>query len=248
VAGAPTANLEQLLRELAKQRSLRGRLRVLGHSWTLLRSLSPPQREQVALRLGSQWAWKRVEKAFLKDGELSENEQLVGRAFERMGGSDPGELRKLARMLREGDRAGAQDLLRMTLTEALEEEAEDGEAAKEEEELREAAGPEIESDEEPEAETGFTAVSDRLDRAEGVRGSTPARAVEEPAPRPAPHEPEPPREPIRLPQVPTEPIVSASSGTCSTASGRAPTWVARAAPPCSIRSAGAGLRGAPSRA
>ena len=37
-------------------------------------------------------------------------------------------LRKLARMIREGDGAGAQDLLMMTLTEALEEEAEEDEA------------------------------------------------------------------------------------------------------------------------
>ena len=133
MADAPIANLESLLRALAKERSLRGRLRVLGHSWKLLRALSPHEREQVALRLGSKWAWKRVEKAFLKDGELSESEGLVGRAFERMGSSDPGELREMARMIRDGDRAGAQDLLMMTLTEALEEEAQEEEALSEEE-------------------------------------------------------------------------------------------------------------------
>jgi hypothetical protein len=176
VTGSPIANLEELLRALAKERSLRGRLRVLGHSWTLLRSLSPGQREQVALRLGSKWAWKRVEKAFLKDGELSENEQLVGRAFEGLAESDPGELRKLARMIREGDGAGAQDLLLMTLTEALEEEAEEDEALApqliELEGESEVAG---ESESEPEA----LLVSERIDRAEDVLASSLARPVEE---------------------------------------------------------------------
>ena len=125
---APFADVEGLLRALAKERSLRGRLRVLGRSWKMLRSLPPVDRERVALRLGSKWAWKRVEKAFLKDGELSENEQLVGRAFERMGGADPTELRKLARTIREGDSESARDLLMLTLTEALEEEADEEEA------------------------------------------------------------------------------------------------------------------------
>ena len=100
MAASPITSLEDLLKALSRERSLGGRLRVLGHSWTLLRSLSPAQREKVALRIGSQWAWKRVEKAFLSDGELSENERLVGRVFERMGDSEPGELRKLARTMR----------------------------------------------------------------------------------------------------------------------------------------------------
>ena len=125
MSGAPIANLEALLSALAKERSLRGRLRVLGHSWKLLRALSPVERERVALRLGSKWAWKRVEKTFLEDGELSDNERLVGQAFERMGSADPSELRKLARTIREGDAESARDLLMLTLTEALEEEAEE---------------------------------------------------------------------------------------------------------------------------
>ena len=203
MAEAPIANLEGLLRALAKERSLRGRLRVLGHSWKLLRALSPHEREQVALRLGSKWAWKRVEKAFLKDGELSESEELVGRAFERMGSSDPGELREMARMIRDGDRAGAQDLLMMTLTEALEEEAQEEEALSEEERaakqlareaaaageaLREAEVEETLAEEVLEEAVGNepTPLSEAVERAENVVASALARPVEEPAPPPAP--------------------------------------------------------------
>jgi hypothetical protein len=95
LAGHPIESLEALLRALARERSLRGRLRVLGHSWKLLRSLTPAEREKVALRLGSNWAWKRLEKSFLRDGDLDETEQFVGRVFERLGDADPKELRKL---------------------------------------------------------------------------------------------------------------------------------------------------------
>jgi hypothetical protein len=123
LAGLEIESLEELLRALGHERSLRARLRVLGHSWQLLRQLSPAEREKVALRLGSSWAWSRLEKSFLRDGELDETEELVGRVFERLGDSDPAELRKLASMIRSGDRAGSQDLLLLTLQEALEEEA-----------------------------------------------------------------------------------------------------------------------------
>jgi hypothetical protein len=123
LAGHPIESLEALLRALARERSLRGRLRVLGHSWKLLRSLTPAEREKVALRLGSNWAWRRLEKSFLRDGDLDETEQFVGRVFERLGDADPKELRKLASMVRSGDRQGAEDLLLLTLQEALEEEA-----------------------------------------------------------------------------------------------------------------------------
>lgn len=120
MSNAPIASLEELLGALSHERGLAGRLRVLGQSWSLLRSLSPGEREKVALRVGSSWAWKRVEKAFLNGGELSENERLVGRVFEQMGDSDPKELRNLARMVKAGDRGGAQDLLMIKLTDALE--------------------------------------------------------------------------------------------------------------------------------
>lgn len=128
MAGLPIESLDELLRALGRERSLRGRLRVLGRAWKLLRALPPAEREKVALRLGSNWAWKRVEKSFLRDGELDETEQLVGRVFEQLGDADPGDLRELAALVRKGDRQGAQDLLLMTLQEALEEEAAEGEA------------------------------------------------------------------------------------------------------------------------
>lgn len=123
-------NLDQLLRSLAGERGLRGKLRVLGRAWTLLRSLSISEREQVAVRVGSQWAWQRLERTFLKDGELSESEALVGRAFERMGEANPRDLRELAKSLKAGEAEDAQDLLMTTLTEALEEEAEAEETAR----------------------------------------------------------------------------------------------------------------------
>jgi hypothetical protein len=243
VAQGPIASLEDLLRALAKERSLRGRLRVLGHSWKLLRALSPHEREQVALRLGSKWAWKRVEKAFLKDGDLSESEQLVGRAFERMGDSDPAELRKMARMIREGDRAGAQDLLMITLTEALEEEAQEEEALSEEERaakqlardaaagqdaLREAEVEETLAEDllEEEVDDEPTFVSGVVDRAEDVLASTLARPVEEPAPRPAPKpQPVAPRAvpaPVRIetkPIPPTPPTPEPSIALAADGSG-----------------------------
>jgi len=123
MAGLPIESLEELLRALGRERSLRGRLRVLGHSWQLLRRLRPDEREKVALRLGSRWAWQRLEKSFLRDGDLDDTEQLVGRVLERLGDSDPSELRELASQVRRGDRQGTQDLLLLTLREALEEEA-----------------------------------------------------------------------------------------------------------------------------
>ncbi len=124
----PAESLGELLRELEAQRGLRGRLRVLGRSFQLLRSLSPADRERVALRVGSDWAWKRLERAFMQDGELSPSEDLARRALERVGEADPGELRGLARTLREGDRKAVEDVVLSTLASALDEEADDQEA------------------------------------------------------------------------------------------------------------------------
>lgn len=122
---ASPQTLEELFDALGRSRKLSERLRVLGHAWPLLRSLSPRQREQVGLRVGSRWAWKRLEKAFLSDGELNDNERLIGRIFERMGDSDPKELRKLAAAVRGGDHEDVKDMLMIELREALEDEAED---------------------------------------------------------------------------------------------------------------------------
>lgn len=206
---APIASLEELLRALARERSLRGRLRVLGHSWALLRSLSRAEREQVALRIGSRWAWQRVEKAFLRDGELSEGEQLVGQAFERMGKSDPRELRRLAHAIREGDGGAARDLLLMTLTEALEEEADEeedgprtGGAVEAEPQARPGAAPADES----EAASELASVAELVERAEDVLASTLARSV--PA---SPEHPEAADELEAEPEPPAAPPMSSSA-------------------------------------
>lgn len=202
MAGHPIESLEALLRALARERSLRGRLRVLGHSWKLLRSLTPAEREKVALRLGSNWAWKRVEKSFLHDGDLDETEQFVGRVFERLGDADPKELRKLASMVRSGDRRGAEDLLLLTLQEALEEEATLAEAQPSDDVpsvdgSSDAPGvaahvespPEPSPKRTPEAEASPVAQgsleSELVDTASGVLASSMARPVE-PAPTTVP--------------------------------------------------------------
>jgi hypothetical protein len=198
VPDAPIESLNELLRALARERSLRGRLRVLGHSWTLLRSLSPAQREEVALRIGSKWAWKRVEKAFLADGSLSENERLVGQAFERMGDADPEELRNIARTLKEGDGRAAKDMLLQTLTEALEDEADE----EEDEQLLEAERIDTSRDAEPASTINSPAepVGEIVDSAAGVLASSLAHATDRPTPSgdgtaavetPTPHTPTP---------------------------------------------------------
>lgn len=205
MAQLPIESLEELLRALGRERSLRGRLRVLGHSWQLLRSLSPAERERVALRMGSSWAWKRLEKSFLRDGHLDDTEQLVGRVFERLGDSDPGELRRLASLVRSRDREGAQDLLLMTLREALEEEADAGEAGLAAE--RETQGRAAESPEE------------RLEERVSV---APAEAP--PAPPPPPRaEPEP--GPARKPE-----LVDSAAGVLASSLAR-PVESAELAPP-----------------
>jgi hypothetical protein len=180
VPDAPIESLNALLRALARERSLRGRLRVLGHSWTLLRSLSPAQREQVALRIGSKWAWKRVEKAFLADGSLSDNERLLGQAFERMGDADPEELRNIARTLKEGDSRAAKDMLLQTLTEALEDEADE----EEDELLPEAERNDSSRDAEPAPATNSPTepVGEIVDTAAGVLASSLAHAMDTPTP------------------------------------------------------------------
>jgi len=228
-------SLESLLRALARERSLRGRLRVLGRAWTLLRSLSPAEREQVAMRLGSRWAWRRVEKAFLADGELDESERLVGQAFERLGRADPRELRDMARAIRRGDVGGAHDSLLLTLTEALEEEAGDAETRESEPEPE---PPAAEPDPEPPAAPRSTTATEVVDSAAGVLASVRARATEPsasgprvpeaagtrsaPAPPPArapvstapPSTPPEPRvpPPAEPPDIPTLPSPGAGSG------------------------------------
>ncbi|MGH0031899.1 MAG: hypothetical protein ACQGVC_19085 [Myxococcota bacterium] len=208
-------SLEELLRALGRERNLRGRLRVLARAWALLRSLSPAQREQVALRVGSRWAWRRIEKSFLRDGELDEAEQMIGTAFQRMGEADPQEIRRLARSIREGDKQTTRDLLMLTLTEALEEEAEERE---EQEEATPEPEPVVVGQlEEPEA--AAAEVPQVVERPTEVLASSRARVVAEPEPAPQP-EPAPvpapapastptpalPAAPVHLPPPAPEPI------------------------------------------
>jgi hypothetical protein len=217
-------SLEELLKALARERSLRGRLRVLGHSWQLLRSLAPAEREKVALRMGSSWAWKRLEKSFLRDGQLSDKEQLVGRIFERMGDSDPAELRELASTLRSGDAAAGKDLLMLTLKEALEEEATEEEDRLEELLEAEAAAetpaePVPEPTPEPELvatpeEVLASSLAETVAAAEASEVSAPrvSEPPPEPAPPPAPSPsvaPPPPQPRVRAPHAPLPPDLEA---------------------------------------
>jgi hypothetical protein len=200
-------SLEELLKAVARQRSLRGRLRVLGHSWQLLRSLTPAEREKVALRMGSSWAWKRLEKSFLRDGQLDDNERMLGRILERMGDSDPEELRELASTLRSGDRAAGKDLLMMTLKEALEEEATEEEHRLEELVEVDAAEPEAGPDPEPElvaTPQGVLASSPAETVATAEASESDAPEVPEPPPAPAPPRAPSPSIPPRPPRQRTE--------------------------------------------
>jgi len=131
VSQRPIESLEELFALLGRERSLRGRLRVLSRAWALLRSLSPKDRERVAFRVGSDWAWKRIERAFLADGDLSEKEEIVGRAFRSLGNADPDDLRGMIATIRSGDFDDRKDLLVSTLAQALEEEVAAGEALRE---------------------------------------------------------------------------------------------------------------------
>lgn len=204
MAGGPIESLEELLTALGRERGLRGRLRVIGRAWKLLRMLSPLQREQVAIRMGSSLAWRRLEKSFLRDGQMSDSEQLVGRIFERMGDSEPGELRKLAKELGAGDTEGLRDTLMVTLGEALEEEASEEENGKVEAESAPASS--IVPDEEPE----------QL-RADEVEESAPAAdlSVAEPAPALPKVEsrPEPPALQSIAPEPPNASVASAPTET-----------------------------------
>lgn len=101
----PTAeiDLDELLRELAGSRGIIGRARLLARHWRQLRGLSDEQRERVALTLGTEAAGRQLERLFLRDGVLSEDERAVTEALDRLGDADPAELRELVESLREGD-------------------------------------------------------------------------------------------------------------------------------------------------
>jgi hypothetical protein len=116
-----SAALKELLRELGEARGLRGRLRILSRSFDLLRNMTAADRERVALEVGSDWAWKQVERTFMKDGKLSDGEQVIRQAFETIGSADPAELRQAARRIRERDTEGLEQAAIQTLERILEE-------------------------------------------------------------------------------------------------------------------------------
>jgi len=97
--------LDEFIETLAAQRGLHRKVRLLGHYWRQVRDLPSEDRQRIALALGSESAWKRLEKLFGADGHLSEGELTVQRALRRVGTADPAELRALAERLRSGDYA-----------------------------------------------------------------------------------------------------------------------------------------------
>jgi hypothetical protein len=121
------ANLsfEEFLRQLAAQRGTTGKLRLAARYWRQVKSLSAAERERVALALGSQVAWKQLERLFLRDGTLSEDERAVQEALDRLGDADPDELRRWAAQLRHTDRRRVSDLVATAVQAALEQEAEE---------------------------------------------------------------------------------------------------------------------------
>lgn len=121
------ANLdfEEFLRQLAAQRGTTRKLRLAARYWRQIKSLSAAERERVALTLGSRVAWKQLERLFLRDGTLSEDERAVQEALDRLGDADPAELRRWAAQLRQADRRRVSDLVATAVQAALEQEAEE---------------------------------------------------------------------------------------------------------------------------
>jgi hypothetical protein len=100
------AALKQLLDQLATADRLSERLRIVRQSYDLIRSLSPHEREKIAMKVGSQWAWRHLEKLLARDGELGEADELARGALEQLGDSDPRELLEAARAAKRGELEG----------------------------------------------------------------------------------------------------------------------------------------------
>jgi len=115
--------LDDFLETLAAQRGLHRKVRLLGHYWRQVRDLPADDRQRVALALGSESAWRHLEKFFGADGHLSEGELTVKRALRRVGRAEPDELRHLARRLRSGDYTEVGSELLVAMSQALEEES-----------------------------------------------------------------------------------------------------------------------------
>lgn len=129
-AAVPTPRtLDEFIETLRSQRGLHRKIRLLGHYWRQVRDLPPEDRQRVALALGSDAAWSHLEKLFAADGRLSEGEMTIKRALRRVGRAEPKELKILARRLRSGDYAEVGGDLLDAMSQALEDEAGDAEAA-----------------------------------------------------------------------------------------------------------------------
>ena len=111
--------LDEFIETLSAQRGLHRKVRLLGHYWRQVRDLPPADRQRIALALGSESAWRHLEKFFGADGRLSEGELAVKRALRAVGSADPAELRILAGRLRSGDYAEVGDELLDAMGQAL---------------------------------------------------------------------------------------------------------------------------------
>ncbi len=135
----PEVQLERLIRRLEAERGMVRKVRLLAGSWTLLRQLSPQQRERVALALGSRWALRNLEGMFGQPEEMSASQLQVKAIFERLRDADPNQLRRLGNDMKKGGVAGVRSRLLDALGEALEERI----AAEDESQHPETAEPSI---------------------------------------------------------------------------------------------------------
>lgn len=122
-------NVDSLLQRLTEAATLRERLGIVAAAWPQMRKLPRRERENVALGLGSGWATRRVLRLLDSDPDLSAGEELARRALERLGDSDPAELRRLAGQLQQGDLDGLEQVFVGALGAAVEARADEIEAA-----------------------------------------------------------------------------------------------------------------------
>ncbi|NKB87094.1 MAG: hypothetical protein GKS06_02585 [Acidobacteria bacterium] len=115
--------LDDFVGALRAEKGLPRKVRLLAHYWRQVRDLAPADRQRVALALGSQSAWKHLEKTFGADGHLTEGEMAVKRTLERIGKADPKELQIMADRMRSGDYHEVGSDLLVAMGEALDEEA-----------------------------------------------------------------------------------------------------------------------------
>jgi hypothetical protein len=179
----PEVNFEEFLRQLAAQRGTTGKLRFAARFADKLRRLPDSERRRVALALGSEAAWNQLERLFLRDLTLSGEEQMVQQALDRLGSSDPAELRRWAQVLRGGDPRKVGELVATAVQAALEQTSDETAPAGEE------GGSRLSSA--PTGEEGERRWSSAPTGEEGERRWSSAPAAEEAESRPAPPAPAP---------------------------------------------------------